>query len=43
MACRGPRQKNKPARGLLHPLPLPGPRPSEKPRVIENQPLNVDR
>jgi hypothetical protein len=41
--CRASRRKNKPAEGFLHPLVLSGPRPSEKPRIIDHQPLGVDR
>jgi hypothetical protein len=31
------------AGSFLHPLALSGPRPSEKPGVIDHQPLRVDR
>jgi hypothetical protein len=41
--CGPSRRKYKPAGGLLHLLALPRPCPSEKPRIIDYQPVTVDR
>jgi hypothetical protein len=40
---RASSRKNKPAGGFLPLLALPGPGPSEKPGVVDHQPLGVDR